>query len=203
MIVVYLDVDAIVNAANVYLAGGGGIDGAIHWGAGRDLYTECDLIGGSATGHVAITRGYCLPAKYIIHACGPIGKRPRHLSKCYSRALDEAVKHNIRTIAFPCISTGAYNYPLQSATNVALATVRSWLEEGDNRNKIDLIIFGMFQDKELRAYQKWMQWYFPDSDGSLEFSTPEIQHLVNMPMELLYLPEVDSADINNDEKSKK
>ena len=97
------------------------------------------------------------------------------------------MKHNIRTIAFPCISTGA-NYPLENATNIALATVRSWLEEGDNRNKIDLIIFGMFQDTELRAYQKWMQWYFPDSDGYIEYDeNPDNEYLLPLPIEAFFI----------------
>ena len=130
--------------------------------------------------------GYCCPAKFIIHACGPIGRRPRHLSTCYSQALDAAVKHNIRSIAFPCISTGAYCYPLESATNVALQTVRHWLEQGDNASKIDLIIFGCFQGKELQAYQKWMQWYFPSSEA-LQNQDPEAQHLLDPPVvELLF-----------------
>lgn len=131
--------------------------------------------------------GYCLPAKYIIHACGPIGQRPRHLSSCYSRALDVAVEHGIRTIAFPCISTGAYCYPLESAANVALQTVRHWLETDDHLSKIDLIIFGCFLEKEKLIYEKWMQWYFPSVEllKAEHDSEPEIQHLLDAPVEEL------------------
>jgi len=182
---VHLNVDAVVNAANTSLAGGGGLDGAIHNVAGNKLYDECDLLGGCATGNVAITRAYNMPCKYIIHACGPVGQRPRKLSSCYSRALDVAVEHNIRTIALPCISTGVYCYPLESATNVALLTVRNWLETGDNASKIDLIIFCCFQHKELVKYEKWMQWYFPITERILESYEPEEQYLIQAPMEAL------------------
>lgn len=130
-------------------------------------------------------KGYCLPAKYIIHACGPVGKRPRHLSSCYSKALDVAVAHGIRTIAFPCISTGAYCYPLESATNVALQTVRHWLDTGDNHTKIDLIIFGCFQLREKSAYEKWMQWYFPTIEHLQGEESPETQHLLDAPVETI------------------
>jgi len=192
-----LRVDAIVNAANIALAGGGGIDGAIHYGAGEKLYLECDLIGGCKTGNVAITRAYLLPSKFIIHACGPIGKRPKQLSTCYSNALDVAVKHNIRSIAFPCISTGAYHYPLESATNVALHTVRHWLETGDNSSKMDLIVFGCFLDKEMAAYKKWMQWYFPLLPPDNDVLPPaEVQHLLAAPFEELLFPSQEEEEFS-------
>jgi O-acetyl-ADP-ribose deacetylase len=155
-----LDVDAIVNAANTSLLGGGGVDGAIHRAAGPALVDECETLDGCATGSAKMTDGYELPAKKVIHAVGPVywstkpkGTHSQLLAACYRKSLELAVEHGLKTIAFPALSTGAYGYPSEDACKVALQTVRSFLDEGKG-DTLDRIIFCNFLEKDQMAYYK-------------------------------------------------
>lgn len=155
-----LEIDAIVNAANNRLAGGGGVDGAIHNAAGVDLlYSECQTLDGCPTGSAKITGGYRLPAKYVIHTVGPVGEKPDFLESCYRESLNLAIENNLRSIAFPCISTGVYKYPNEAAATVALSTVRKFLEQ--HGDKLDRVIFCLFLDIDARIYERLLQIYFP------------------------------------------
>eukprot|EP01118_Nematostelium_gracile_P009448 TRINITY_DN3189_c0_g1_i1.p1 TRINITY_DN3189_c0_g1~~TRINITY_DN3189_c0_g1_i1.p1 ORF type:complete len:474 (+),score=178.09 TRINITY_DN3189_c0_g1_i1:79-1422(+) len=163
-----LEIDAIVNAANSSLLGGGGIDGAIHSAAGKKLVEECELLGGAETGESKITRGYNLPAKYVLHTVGPIGRNQPALIQAYTNSLEVAAKHDVKSIALCGISSGIYGYPLYPATHVAMNTVRKWLEKKENLKKFDLIIFCTFLEKELVCYQNLMPMYFPPKDHTTE-----------------------------------
>lgn len=149
------EVDAIVNAANERLLGGGGVDGAIHRAAGPELLAECRTLGGCTTGSAKITRGYRLPATRVIHAVGPVyrdGKsgEPALLAGCYRTSLQLAVRHGCRTIAFPAISCGVYGYPLEEAAPLALREVASFLNEHD---QIRQVRFVLFDERAYHAFE--------------------------------------------------
>ena len=151
-----LDVDVIVNAANVTLLGGGGVDGAIHRAAGPALLEECRRMGGCPTGEARITGGYALKARRIIHAVGPVwqgGKRdePRLLAACYEASLRLAVEHRLRSIAFPAISTGAYAFPIELAATIAIDTTRRFVDQSD---RLDEVAFCCFSDEGLAVYRR-------------------------------------------------
>jgi len=151
-----LAVDAVVTAANEALLGGGGVDGAIHRGAGPQLLQECRSIGICPPGQARITKGCLLPAKYVIHAVGPVYEdgnngEPEILASAYKAALQLAKQHNIRSIAFPCISTGVYGYPKPEACEIAVATVTAWLD----RNQLpEKVIFCCFDKEDVELYAK-------------------------------------------------
>jgi len=154
-----LDVDAIVNAANRTLLGGGGVDGAIHRTAGPELLAECRALGGCEPGKAKITRGYRLPARFVIHTVGPIwhgGKRgeARILANCYRNSLRLAVENEIKTIAFPAISCGAYGYPIEQAGQIALETTREFLAATQNIHRVIFVLWG---DDVYDAYREALQ----------------------------------------------
>lgn len=148
-------VDAIVNAANTSLLGGGGVDGAIHRAAGPELMIECRKLNGCATGDAKITNGYRLPARHVIHAVGPVWRSGRHgepdlLASCYRRSLELATEHALRSVAFPNISTGIYSYPKDLAADVAIGAVTNFLDA--NATSVEEVRFICFDDENYRLY---------------------------------------------------
>ena len=150
------EVDAIVNAANTTLLGGGGVDGAIHRAAGPQLLAKCRTLGGCKPGEAKITRGYRLPARFVIHTVGPIWHggthgEPETLANCYRNSFSVAVETGIKTIAFPAISCGAYGYPIQEAAQIAVKTTREFLTAED---EIDKVIFVLWSNDISEAYRQ-------------------------------------------------
>lgn len=155
-----LKVDAVVNAANNMLLGGGGVDGAIHRAAGPELLAECRKLNGCETGYAKITKGYLLPAKHVIHTVGPIwrgGGNKEHelLASCYKKCLGIASEMNLKSIAFPNISTGVYGFPKDQAANIAVNEIKSYLASSNN---IEKIVFVCFDDENYQLYTKLLNY---------------------------------------------
>ena len=151
------DVEAIVNAAKPSLLGGGGVDGAIHRAAGPNLLEECKTLGGCETGEAKLTKGYKLPCKFVIHTVGPIYKDGQHhepelLKLAYENSLKLAAEHLIQSVAFPCISTGIYGYPIEEATRIAIKTVVDF--QKNSKNSFDFVRFVVFSESDLKTYQE-------------------------------------------------
>ncbi len=153
-----LEVDAIVNAANKSLLGGGGVDGAIHRAAGPELLAYCRTLGGCETGEAKITMGYNLPARYVIHTVGPVySGRPEDkdlLARCYQNSLQLAVDHDVVTIAFPAISCGVYGYPIDEASKIAIDTTCEFLK---SNKSIEGVIFVLFSAGDFRIYKDYLE----------------------------------------------
>jgi O-acetyl-ADP-ribose deacetylase (regulator of RNase III) len=198
-----LSVDAIVNAANRSLLGGGGVDGAIHRAAGARLYAECRTLGGCATGSAKITGAYELPCKRVIHAVGPVydpfdhAGSERLLTGCYTRSLELAVENGCRSVAFSAISTGVYGYPSWEAAPAALSAIRRFLE-GPDGGKLDLVVVVTFEMKDQEAYYGSLPWVCPSISRSGTYLLTG-----DLCVYRLYFPPVPEDQATSDHKDEK
>ncbi|KAJ2968012.1 hypothetical protein NUW58_g10317 [Xylaria curta] len=204
-----LAVDAIVNAANTSLLGGGGVDGAIHRAAGPDLLAECRTLNGCATGSSKITDAYRLPCRKVIHTVGPVysdlypQRCETSLRGCYQSALQLAVQHGLKTIAFSAISTGVYGYPSYDAATVACSTVKAFLGS-DEGEKLDKIIFVTFVEKDVRMYNLLLPRFFPPSDEAFDESQDATkEQIVEAEATANQLPSVPRTDPSDSEHVQK
>ncbi|KAI9793247.1 MAG: hypothetical protein M1816_000668 [Peltula sp. TS41687] len=168
-----LRVDAIVNAANTSLLGGGGVDGVIHRAAGRRLLDECRTLDGCPTGSAKITAAYNLPCRKVIHAVGPVyavakrtGTHTALLQGCYRRSLELAVENGLSSVAFSALSTGVYGYPSEEAAQAAIGEVKRFLQ-ADEGARLERVVFCCFERKDERAYEKWIPRFFPPTEDEL------------------------------------
>ncbi|EPQ52877.1 A1pp-domain-containing protein [Gloeophyllum trabeum ATCC 11539] len=168
-----LEVDAIVNAANKSLLGGGGVDGAIHDAAGPELLEECRTLNGCETGDAKITKGYNLPSRHVIHTIGPVysrsnlEKKAEQLASCYRTSLQLAADNALKHVAFPSISTGIYGYPITDATHIALTEVHKFLDS-EHGEKLDRVIFVVWSNTDKDVYEELLPLYFPPEDSASE-----------------------------------
>jgi len=173
-----VEVDVIANAANNSLLGGGGVDGAIHRTAGPRLLAECHTLGGAATGEVKMTEGYDLPARYVLHAVGPMYSKSKDaqcanlLAACYRNCFKLAHANHLTSIAFPSISTGIYGYPIRDATHIALTETRKFLDSAEGQN-MKRVIFVVFTDTDREVYHNLAPLYFPPSPPPPAYSETE------------------------------
>ncbi|KAF6757066.1 A1pp-domain-containing protein [Ephemerocybe angulata] len=186
--IVKLEVDSIVNAANKSLLGGGGVDGAIHAAAGPKLVAECRQLNGCETGQSKITRGYNLPSAHVIHTVGPVYGLPdietkaAQLASCYKTSLQLAVENSLKHIAFPCISTGIYGYPIEDATHIALKTVRDFIESEEG-SKLERVIFVIWTPRDKGVYETLLPEYFPPAEESTSTESAEASTTASAPAE--------------------
>ena len=170
-----LEVDAIVNAANKSLLGGGGVDGAIHRAAGPELLEECKTLGGCETGYAKLTKGYNLKARYVIHTVGPVWnggtrREDQLLANCYKNSLQLANEKGLKSIAFPAISTGVYRFPIERACRIALESIRNYLKSDDSINEIYLVCF----DQDVFDQYNILMWWINDEMNKTLQLSPKI-----------------------------
>eukprot|EP01060_Flectonema_neradi_P031448 TRINITY_DN4775_c0_g1_i1.p1 TRINITY_DN4775_c0_g1~~TRINITY_DN4775_c0_g1_i1.p1 ORF type:complete len:414 (+),score=81.03 TRINITY_DN4775_c0_g1_i1:61-1302(+) len=172
-----LEVDAVVNAANSSLRGGGGIDGAIHSAAGLLLDEDCAGLGGCETGFTKATLAYRMPCRYILHTVGPMREDPEALASCYTTILDLVKQMKIKSVALCCVSAGIFGFPLVHASHIAMRTVRHWMETEPYAKEVERIVFCLFLDHELQVYERLMPTYFPRTEvtATQEQAAPSVE----------------------------